>query len=725
MIFFYIKEFFGWILYFLTSFVNNVSLFGVFMLFLIILTLALVYPQSVVTKALGGNRNLSKNSMTGFIISLIMISILAIILILIPEYKENFFKYVFTMKYVLLIMMYCIGLLIFFRSMDKDNLNKYADIISPITLLIGIVLFYFAMNSGPLDTFDINFERINYTLTYFLLIVFMLIFYTNDPGGYIKQYFGASSVISLLLAVFGLLYLITIMTLPTVNKSNLPAADAANDTSFFKGFTWGGIISGISFLAFLVLLVIGILTFPGGFTLDKTGNREGITILSIFIFMLWIIYIVKTNFTQDSTPGGAVINVSDDLASVSNVGKRVFTILFGIIFSCILIAWLVTITKNLTTKSTAFSAVLNVFIIISILGLVFKMIFVTSLYKNSALFRLIVNTILYIPCILVTLIDSTVRITGLDDVKNITSTPYTYYILLAIILLLYVVYFSYPYFIEYAAKQGGTLLVNQPVPLNSENILATYIELNSSDEIDYTYAISSWVYIDAINSATNKYVSILNYGDKPNILYNASINTLMITMKNTGENVIGTINKPQKLDANGNIIIHQETNILLQKWNNIIINYNGGTLDIFLNGELLKSVIEVIPKMTLDNLVIGAPSGIEGKICNVNYFTTALDVTQIYNLYNYVKNKTPPVSKDSKDTIIYIPIKDVPIDNASHHDIKITLFKDNIDPIKKQIDKTEEEDIESNNNPKYSWKFISNYLSPKWYFENSGDIYNG
>ena len=196
-------------------------------------------------------------------------------------------------------------------------------------------------------------------------------------------------------------------------------------------------------------------------------------------------------------------------------------------------------------------------------------------------------------------------------------------------------------------------------------------------------------------------------------------------MKNTGENVIGTINKPQKLDANGNIIIHQEPNILLQKWNNIIINYNGGTLDIFLNGELLKSVIEVIPKMTLDNLVIGAPSGIEGKICNVNYFTTALDVTQIYNLYNYVKNKTPPVSKDSKDTIIYIPIKDVPIDNASHHDIKITLFKDNIDPIKKQIDKTEEEDIESNNNPKYSWKFISNYLSPKWYFENSGDIYNG
>jgi hypothetical protein len=112
-----------------------------------------------------------------------------------------------------------------------------------------------------------------------------------------------------------------------------------------------------------------------------------------------------------------------------------------------------------------------------------------------------------------------------------------------------------------------------------------------------------------------------------------------------------TNNKLLDFDEDGNRIVFIKHNILLQKWNNIIINYNGGILDIFLNGELVKSDIGVVPYYTLDNLTIGQDNGIKGGICNVVYFKRALTAMNIYFLYNMVKNKTLPVTNDSNTTI--------------------------------------------------------------------------
>jgi hypothetical protein len=113
-----------------------------------------------------------------------------------------------------------------------------------------------------------------------------------------------------------------------------------------------------------------------------------------------------------------------------------------------------------------------------------------------------------------------------------------------------------------------------------------------------------------------------------------------------------TKNKLIDFDNEGNRIIYTNSNFLLQKWNNIIINYNGGTLDIFLNGELVKSSIEVIPYYSFDNLTIGENDGIKGGICNVVYFRKPLNSTNIYYIYNTAKDKTPPVLNDSNETIL-------------------------------------------------------------------------
>jgi hypothetical protein len=104
-------------------------------------------------------------------------------------------------------------------------------------------------------------------------------------------------------------------------------------------------------------------------------------------------------------------------------------------------------------------------------------------------------------------------------------------------------------------------------------------------------------------------------------------------------------------------IIYKKPNLLLQKWNNIIINYNGGTLDIFLNGELVKSAIEVVPFLTYDALTIGENNGLKGGICNVMYYNKSLTITNVYYLYHLQKNKTPPSPNKTNKTIIAIKSK--------------------------------------------------------------------
>jgi hypothetical protein len=229
------------------------------------------------------------------------------------------------------------------------------------------------------------------------------------------------------------------------------------------------------------------------------------------------------------------------------------------------------------------------------------------------------------------------------------------FMMLGIAFALVIAYFKSPAVFNFISTQGGKQLVNKPVYTNTEYSLGNYQELNGSDRFDYQYAISCWVYVDALgpntNANYNKFTSLLNFGDKPNILYNAKTHTLMITMQQKDLKDV-TKNKLIDFDDNGNRIIYTDTNFLLQKWNNIIINYNGGTLDIFLNGKLVKSSIEVIPYYTSDNLTIGQNGGIKGGICNVVYFRHALTSQNVYFLYNTVKDKSTPTLSDSNETIM-------------------------------------------------------------------------
>jgi hypothetical protein len=60
----------------------------------------------------------------------------------------------------------------------------------------------------------------------------------------------------------------------------------------------------------------------------------------------------------------------------------------------------------------------------------------------------------------------------------------------------------------------------------------------------------------------------------------------------------------------------------------------------------------VVPYYKLDNLTIGENNGVNGSICNVVYFSHPLNTTNMYILYNMVKDKTPPVLSASSAEIL-------------------------------------------------------------------------
>jgi hypothetical protein len=328
--------------------------------------------------------------------------------------------------------------------------------------------------------------------------------------------------------------------------------------------------------------------------------------------------------------------------------------------------------------------IFNFILLASLLGILYKLIMAGGFIEKSPIFRLVVNTIMYIPCILVYLLS---LIYSIFD-KNAPSEKFapatkSEKILLGISVLLLSLYFIIdrllvPFLYKKITTQGGKQYINEPISIDKQTNIASYQILNNvvePDKHNYNFALSFWFYIDSFPPSTNtsytKVVNILSLGDNPAIKYDALNNTLFVSVKQSTNPIFNYIrengidinqqnlknwkhvklnyntndntNDNTNIDDNNERIIYKTPNVLLQKWNNITINSTGGTLDIFYNGELVKSATEVVPYLKYDMLTVGNEKGISGSLANLVYFTNPISALTISNIYNSLKDKNPPI----------------------------------------------------------------------------------
>lgn len=288
-----------------------------------------------------------------------------------------------------------------------------------------------------------------------------------------------------------------------------------------------------------------------------------IFICIVVIYLYYQIYLASTNeksFTKNVAYNIITIVVPIIfilLLIVFTSFERDFAslIIFGSLFFC---TFIFTIYYFLKTKVSAYifnNYLLNTIIILLILialSIIFT-IFSETLRKLNGWTGFFANLLFYIPCLI------------RDFVKEIISeyntSSNTVLILFIIEIFLIIMYFFIIPIINNKALPEKTVVLSDPVMLNTEITLPKVLKGSDSN-----FAISMWIYLNSMPNTKQSYTKetvIYNYYNKDPVLINRPHIKISYLNNERGSNdfimQVGTTK--------------YKISLPLQKWNNFVINY--------------------------------------------------------------------------------------------------------------------------------------------------------
>jgi len=427
-----------------------------------------------------------------------------------------------------------------------------------------------------------------------------------------------------------------------------------------------GILESIEFVVFLLIVYK---YNPFNISTKYPVYTQFAVLITGFIYVI-LFFFVKYNFIENS----GLLNLGLPNPTEKDFIKRVVSTIFVLIAFAIITMLVFWLFRNTSFFFLLFKYSIHILLIVGIVSILYlltnklfsKLLNGMNIGSRNAgtainFLNLIKNFILFLPCLLISFVEY------MQYQFNITSKPIWTLLFIEIILVSF--WFLIPQFIHYyyTTTNQGTVLLKEPLYLNKEHTLGDFenihldnIKKNKNTKFNYNYSISAWFTLNPqpINTraAYTKYTNILNYGKKPAIQFNSKKNSLLINTLVGRDSATNNINMAvaadteagpnanTDADADPNIIeIYETTSINFQKWNNVVINYDGGTMDVFLNGILVASKKNVAPYMTYETITVGEKKGIEGGICNVVYYDHTLPNRTIKTVYNYLKNKETPL----------------------------------------------------------------------------------
>lgn len=153
-------------------------------------------------------------------------------------------------------------------------------------------------------------------------------------------------------------------------------------------------------------------------------------------------------------------------------------------------------------------------------------------------------------------------------------------------------------------------------------------DLEQSNASNYAY--SAWFYIDDWSYRYGEPKIVLGRLDSD---LNPSPSIVLGAIKNNLK--IETTVYPSSGSSTGSTHTCNVSNVPIQKWVNVIVSLYGRTMDVYIDGKLVRTcVLPGVAKIANNAPVYVTPlGGFSGYTANIHYYSDALNPQEAYNIY--------------------------------------------------------------------------------------------
>lgn len=192
------------------------------------------------------------------------------------------------------------------------------------------------------------------------------------------------------------------------------------------------------------------------------------------------------------------------------------------------------------------------------------------------------------------------------------------------LILIFILVVVILYFITNKILRGGgitgILNASEPTYISNDDM---GIQDDDVDSSEYSYSI--WTYVNDWN---------VKYGQKKSIFNRKGLEVFFAPTQN---DIIVKLDTYDPSDSNMSTISYEcgVSNVPIQKWMNIIVSLYGKSLDIYINGKLVKTCVMMnVPKNSKGNgVTLTNNNGFSGYTSKFLYNKNSTDPQKAWNIY--------------------------------------------------------------------------------------------